>query len=149
MKTLLLLAFCSSLTSLAVQAKESISPLFSEKFGEVFDVTVEFVEKSNTYHAQHFVKAKWFAKVKAVNGKPLKEPVVIEYRTHEKEFEKGVTLTLRAYEDLESSGVNREWEGEVMKTNYSISHFLRVRLPEEKEQGRGGSRSSEKPNPKP
>ena len=98
-------------------------------------MTVEFVEKSNTYYSQNFVKAKWFAKVKAVNGKPLKEPIVMEYRSHEKEFEKGSTLTLRAYEDIESFGVNREWEGEGMKdhlsqnTRYGISRFLRVRIP--------------------
>ena len=129
MKNLLLLVFCSSFICLAVQAQESLSPKLSKKFGEVFDVTVEFVEKSNTYYSQNFVKAKWFAKVKAVNGKPLKEPIVMVYRSHEKEFEKGSTLTLRAYEDIESFGVNREWDGEVMQTNYGISHFLRVRIP--------------------
>ncbi|MGB3119289.1 MAG: hypothetical protein WBE58_10730 [Verrucomicrobiales bacterium] len=142
MKTLLLLAISSSLICLAAQAKESLSPLLSEKFGEVFDVTIEFVGKPNTYYAQNIVAAKWFAKVKAVNGKPLREPLVMEYRCDGKTFEKGSTITLRAYEDIESSGINREWDGVVRQFNYGISHFLRVRFQKETEVsgGNGGQR---------
>ena len=139
MKTLILLAFCSSFIWLAAQAKEGLSPKFSDKFGEVIDITVEFVEKPNTYYAQNIVKAKWFAKVKAVNGKPLKKPILMEYRGEDKSFQKGSTTTLRAYEDIESSGVNREWDGVVRQFNYGISHFLRVRILKETEQVSGGN----------
>ena len=134
MKTLLILALCTSFICLAAQAKESLSPKFSEEFGEVIEITVEFVEKPNTYYAQNIVKAKWFAKVKAVNGKPLKEPIVMEYRGENKLFQEGSTMTLRAYEDIESSGVNREWDGVVRQFNYDISHFLRVRILKKTEQ---------------
>lgn len=114
-------------------AKESLTLKLSDKFGEVFNVTIEFVEKPKTYYAQNIVKAKWFAKVKAVNGKALEEPMVMEYRSHEENFKKGSTVTLRAYEDIESSGVNREWDGVVRQSNYGISHFIHVRIPKEKD----------------
>lgn len=103
--------------------------MLSDKFGDVFDVTLEFVEKPSSYYAQNIVKARWFAKVKAVNGRSLKEPIVMEYRGDDESFQKGSTLTLRAYEDIESSGINREWDGVVRQFNYSVSQFLRVRIP--------------------
>ena len=112
--------------------------MLSDKFGDVFDVTIEFVEKPNDYYSQNIVKSKWFAKVKAVNGKPLKEPIVMEYRGDDKSFQKGSTMTLRAYEDIESSGINREWDGVVRQFNYGISQFLRVRKPKETEHDGGG-----------
>ncbi len=130
--------------------------MLSDKFGDVFDVTVEFVEKPNDYYSQNIVEAKWFAKVKAVNGKTLKEPIVMEYRGDDQSFQKGSTITLRAFEDIESSGINREWDGVVRQFNYSISHFLRVRILKETEQGGTGqpatrpeskSEGSDKPQP--
>lgn len=129
MKTLLLFALTSCFLCLATQARESLSPMLSDKFGDVFDVTLEFVEKPSSYYAQNIVKARWFAKVKAVNGRSLKEPIVMEYRGDDESFQKGSTLTLRAYEDIESSGINREWDGVVRQFNYSVSQFLRVRIP--------------------
>lgn len=129
MKLLLLLTLSLNLLCLMVQAKESITPLVAEKFGEVFDVTVEFVEKPNEYHAQTIVEAKWYAKVKAVNGKTLKEPIVMEYRSDDQSFQKGSTMTLRAYEDIESTGINSEWDGEKLRQfPYYINRFLCVRI---------------------
>ncbi len=133
MKTLLL-AFYTAFICSTVQAGEGLTPKLSGDFGEVFNVTIEFVEKPRTYYAQRIVKAEWFAKVMAVNGKDLKVPIIMEYRSHEGAFKKGTTLTLRAYEDIESSGVNREWDGVVRQFNYGIAHFLRVRPLEETEQ---------------
>ena len=156
MKTLLLLAIYLVCCCFTVQAKESLTPKLSDQFGEVFNVTIEFVEKPNTYYAQNIVKAKWFAKVKAVNGKALEKPIVMEYRSHGRKFKKGSTVILRAYEDIESSGVNREWDGVVMQFNYGISHFLRVRILTETEQGgarqpatvpKSRSKGNEKPKP--
>ena len=127
MKTFFLLAISWLLTCPIVPAKESLTPQLSEQFGEVFDVTIEFIEKPRTYYAQNLVKADWFAKVKAVNGKALKDPVVIEYRCAGQKFKKGETMTLRAFEDIESFGWNREFDGVVRQFDYMMSHFIRVR----------------------
>jgi hypothetical protein len=135
MKTLLLLVCYAVFSCFAAHAKESLTPRLSDEFGKVFNVTIEFVEKPRTYYAQNIVKAKWFAKVKAVNGRALKKPIVMEYRSHGEAFKKGSILTLRAYEDIESSGVNREWDGVVRQFNYGISHFLRIRTLTKTEQG--------------
>lgn len=109
------------------QAKQSLTPKFTKNFGDVFDATIEFVEKPNTYYAQNLIKMECYAKVVAVDGKALAEPVLIEYRCIDGDFELGQTLTLRAYEDLQSSGINREWDGEVRQFNYGIAHFLGVK----------------------
>jgi hypothetical protein len=119
-------------------AKESITPRVAEKFGEVFDVTIEFVEKPNDYYAQNMVEAEWYAKVKAVNGTVLKEPLIIEYRCPGGKFAKGSTVTVRAFEDLESDGLNREWDGVARQFSYGIIRFLRIRNPKDTEQGGDG-----------
>ena len=121
--------FLTLLTFTAATAKEkqSLTPKLSNRFGEIITATIEFVEKPKTYYAQNIVKAKSFAKVKAVNGKTLDEPIIMEYRCAG-EFTQGVTYTLKTYEDIESSGVNREWDGVIRQFNYRISHFLRLKI---------------------
>jgi len=147
---LLLLTFCSVVVCSSVQAKDSITPALSERFGEVFEATIEFVEKPRTYYAQNFVKVKWYAKVTAVNGKALKEPVVMEYRCGDLKFKKGSTVTLRAYEDIETFGQNREWDGVVRQYEYSISHFLRVReIPKSKDAAGKSAKSKTEEGKKP
>ena len=110
-----------------LNAKETISPKVADKFGEVFVATIEFVEKPKTYLALRIVDEPFFAKVKSINGKPLKESIVIEYRSDDKSFKKGETLILKAYEDVESLGGNEEWTGRITQISYRMRHFIHIK----------------------
>ncbi len=68
-------------------------------------------------------------KVLEVNGKKLAKPITMQYRCHSPEFKVGDLRTLTVYQDLQTSGVNREWGGVIRQQNYGIYRFLRIRNP--------------------
>ncbi|GAA5496334.1 hypothetical protein Rhal01_02517 [Rubritalea halochordaticola] len=126
---LLALSILTAYADETTPEKKGIIPAVSQQFGQVIEVKVVFVEKPNTYYAQNMVKASCYAKILEVNGKKLEQPVVLEYRCADVDFKLGSQHTLTAYEDLQSSGVNREWDGKIRQFNYGISHFIRLRNP--------------------
>lgn len=103
--------------------KQVIEPIFGDEFGVAMVVDLEFIEKSNAYYAQNIIKTKWMARVISVDGKPLKEPVEIEYASSEDSFKAGVRYRLWAYEDVYSYGRPKGWM-EVQQFDYWLRHRL-------------------------
>jgi len=127
--TLCLLAVQAKAEEQPSKEKEGIFPKVTQRFGQVVKVKVTFVEKPRTYWAQNIAKKSAYAKIIEVNGKKLEQPVVMEYQCHGVDFKKGQTLTLTAYENLESFGTNREWDGKLRQFNYTIKQFIVLRNP--------------------
>ncbi len=109
---------------------QAIKPLVGSSFGEVFVITVEFVEKGKSYYQQNIVKEPWLSKVISINGVELKEPIVIEYllvedtATKGKNYAKGKKYEFMAYEDIETMGTPQNWEDENSQIPYIICQRL-------------------------
>ena len=99
----------------------------------------EFVPKANTYYSQNIVREPYTLKAVAVNGRTLKEPVVIEYKllVDEKSRAKieqlGIPVVLEAYETLYQPPMATPWLGELEQgMDFALVHLLVVRPPQKK-----------------
>src|SRR3974390_2553021 len=99
------------------QAQAVIRPIIAAEFGKQIVVQAEFVAKPNDYYSQNMVTEPYMLKVVAVNGQPLKEPVVIEYkleadkRSAAKVEHLGAVVTLDAYESVYQPSPATPWLG--------------------------------------
>jgi hypothetical protein len=137
MKTLAFF-FCVAVQTLLAQ--ESIKPKIASEFGKHITVQAEFIPKPNDYYSQNIVAAPYTLKVFAVDGRKLKEPVIIEYNLHAEKKSRtkierlGASLTFEAYESLYQPGFARPWlaPGE-QGMGFALIHVLHVRLPPAKD----------------
>ena len=134
MKTLL--TVCAVLITLlpCAVAQEGLSPLIAFAFGKQITVQAEFVPKSNDYYSQNFISEHYSLKVTAVNGKNLKEPVVIEYRLQIEAKKRarierpGAVVTLEAYESLYQPSFATPWLGDSEQgMGFALIHVLFIR----------------------
>lgn len=113
--------------------KDTIKPILGQSFGEILSVDVEFIEKGNTYFEQNVVESPFLAKIAAVNGVNLKEPIIIEYVVDKHLFEEapcfktGVKYSLKCYEDIYSMGNPIDWSTTPNQFNYEIHHRIFLR----------------------
>lgn len=91
--------------ALSGPAGEIIKPFLGETFGQVLRLEIEFVEKPNCYYEQNIIEEPFMAKVLSVNGKKLKPPISIQYKTAVKNLKKGKIYKLNGYEDIISGKV--------------------------------------------
>jgi len=114
--------------------QEIVRPLVAPTFGKPVVVTAEFVEKPNTHHAKNIVRAPFYLKVVSVNGRVLKEAVVIEYfleaKGEEAKLERtGVVHKFEAYETLYQPISAGPWLGEMEQgSEFSLKHLLHIRV---------------------
>lgn len=139
MKTLTL--YLVALITLArfTQAQAVIRPVVASEFGKQITVKAEFVPKSNTYHSQNMVQKPYTLKVVAVNGRTLKEPVLVEYKLLADEKSRarieqsGIPVLLEAYETLYQPPMATPWLGELEQgADFALVHLLCVRPPQKK-----------------
>jgi hypothetical protein len=123
------------------QGQEVIRPVVAPEFGKQITVKAEFVPKSNTYHSQNLVREPYALKVVAVNGRTLKEPVLIEYtlqadgKDRARIEQLGTPMLLEAYETLYQPPGATPWLGEFEQgSGFGLVHLLYVRPPQKKGQ---------------
>jgi hypothetical protein len=121
------------------QAQAVIRPFVAPEFGKQITVKAEFVPKSNDYYSQNMVREPYTLKVVAVNGRTLKEPVLIEYmlkadeKSRAKIEQPGIPVVLEAYETLYQPQMATPWLGELEQgTDFALIHLLYVRPPQKK-----------------
>jgi hypothetical protein len=126
-----LLIFC--LLHLACFGQECVRPIVATEFGRPVIVTAEFVPKSNTYYAQNLVREPFFLKVISVDGRMLKEAVIIEYILEaEKEAKKleraGSVQEFEAYETLYQPDFANPWLGDAEQgMGFALHPLLHIR----------------------
>ena len=122
------------LLHVACFGQECVRPVVATEFGKPVVVTAEFVAKSNTYYAQNLVPEAFTLKVIAVDGRRLKEAVLIEYKLEagKKEAKKleraGIVQEFEAYETLYQPAFAEPWleEGE-QGMSFCLHHLLHIR----------------------
>lgn len=97
-------------------------------------VRAEFAPKANSYDEQNFVSNPFTLKVLEVNGRKLKEPVLIEYlleadESERKKLERADTVQeFEAYETLYQPPFATPWLGEGMQgSSFYLKHLLHIR----------------------
>jgi len=118
----------------ACLGQECVRPVVAAEFGKPVVVTAEFVAKSNTYYVQNLVPEAYTLKVIAVDGRRLKEAVLIEYKldagkTEAKKLERvGIVQKFEAYETLYQPDFAKPWleEGE-QGMGFALHHLLHIR----------------------
>lgn len=128
----ILLAVLLSISTYS-SAQEVIRPRVAPAFGKVILVKATFVEKPNDYYSQNIIRAPYVLRVAAVNGKELKEAVLIEYvldltqeeRLHLEEL--GRVNEFDAYETVYQQGVPAGWTGGIEQFYFSFRHKLHVK----------------------
>ncbi len=133
-RCVLLLALIST-----ASAQEVLRPIVSSEFGKPVTVQAEFVAKPNSYYSQNIVDKPYLLRVVAVDGKNLKDPVLIEYKL-EAEGKKraklerpGAVTSFEAYESLYQPAFAMPWLAEGQQgMSFSLSHVLHIRLPGKK-----------------
>lgn len=120
-------------------AQEAIRPRVAAEFGQPVTVQAEFVAKSETYYAQNLVPEPYALKVIAVNGRSLKEPVLIEYKLQAGEKQRtkvervGEVMTFEAYESVYQPAFANPWLGAGEQgMSFTLIHVLYVRPPDTK-----------------
>ncbi len=139
MKTLLLL-FALVAVNTPVRAQEVVRPEVAREFGKPFTVRAEFVAKPPTYYDQNVVMEPYALKVISVDGRELKQPVLIEYRLPVEKKQRiqierpGIVRTFEAYESLYQPALATPWlpAGEQGQA-FALVHVLYLRLPEKTE----------------
>jgi hypothetical protein len=116
------------------QAQAVVRPIVATEFGKPIVVRAEFVAKPNDYYSQNMVTEPYMLKVVAVNGQPLKEPVIIEYKLHAdkggaaKVEHRGTVVTFEAYESVYQPSTATPWLGAGEQgTTFALIHVLHVR----------------------
>jgi len=123
----------------SILAQEVIRPSVATEFGKPVVVRAEFVAKSNTYYDQNIVSEPYTLKVLAVDGRELKQAVLIEYRLHEEKKMRakierpGSIQTFEGYESLYQPAMATPWLPEGMQgEDFTLVPILHVRLPKKK-----------------
>jgi hypothetical protein len=139
MKSLTLLLVGLVALARFAQAQAVIRPVIAPEFGKQITVKAEFVAKSNDYHSQNMVREPYTLKVVAVNGRTLKEPVLIEYKlqldgkARAKIEQLSTPMLLEAYETLYQPPGATPWLGELEQgSTFGLVHLLCVRPPQKK-----------------
>ena len=103
-------------------------------------VTAEFVAKPKTYYNQNIVKEPFSLKVLSVDGRVLKEAVIIRYfleadKKEERKLERiGLVQEFEAYETLRQPISATPWLGEREQgTGFYLEHLLHIRAMNKKE----------------
>jgi hypothetical protein len=113
----------------AYAERESVAPLIGSHFGEIVMIEAEFIAKPNTFRDQNIVSEPFLLSIYAVNGRVLKEPVVMEYDadTGMAGLESGKRYRLTAYETLSTEGYPRGWKEEASQFEYRLIHRIVIR----------------------
>ncbi|MCI5135911.1 MAG: hypothetical protein D3920_12755 [Candidatus Electrothrix sp. AW2] len=119
--------------------QECIRPFVADAFGKPVVVTAEFVAKSKSYYDQNIVREPFSLKVFSVNGRVLKEAVIIRYfleadKKKERKLERaGLVQEFEAYETIRqpisATPWLRKWE---QGTGFYLEHLLHIRAVNEK-----------------
>lgn len=122
------------LMRVACFGQECVRPLVAGEFGNPVAVTAEFVAKPNTYYAQNIVKEPFLLRVISVDGRALKDVVVIEYlleadSSEKKKLERaGIVQEFEAYETLYQPDFATPWLGEWEQgMSFALNHLLHIR----------------------
>lgn len=114
--------------------QEVLRPIVAPEFGKPVIVAAEFVAKPNTYYDQNLVSEPFMLNVVSVDGRRLKEAVLIEYRLETGKKERkgmertGVLMEFEAYETVYQSAFANPW----LKTGeqgmaFTLFHVLHIR----------------------
>lgn len=104
-------------------AREAIVPVVADKFGQVIEIEGEFAPKRNTYFEQNVVTEPSLLKVLAVDGRQLRDPVLIEYAIENgSEIEREGRFRMRAYETIYTDGTPSGWGNLPDQFTYTIRH---------------------------
>jgi hypothetical protein len=142
MKVLTLLILNLAALAATTYAQEAIRPVVASEFGKPITIRAEFVAKPNTYYDQNIVSEPYSLKVVEVEGRELKQPVLIEYRFHRFQIGKrerdqierpGIMQTFEAYESLYQPTMFTPWlPGGVQGGAFVLVHILYVRPSQKK-----------------
>jgi hypothetical protein len=107
---------------------DCIKSIVGIKFGEIFTVQGEFIDKPNTYYAQNISKSTYWLKIVEINGKKLDGPMIVEPDTRGFKPQRHLIYKLKAFESLQTVNQPKDWDDQVPLADNSIVHIFVVKI---------------------